>query len=253
MSALWLMLGSALVAVALADDCVCPGGRQWAGIASKADAQEARINRLAGRVEAVAEKLRVGGEKVKHFLGDFRELEFRVDELEGNGCDARHYQCGGNTPYCIADTLVCDGSPDCPNGSDESEDICHIPIPAGTVLIGHLNTDHDFCTRRKPTEMDLIITSVTRSKYFQSRLQVKANLDLKYTAEGAEQEDVLPVEGYYNFGTHQLVILPPENDRLGLVCSFRAGNDNRCSAAIVHEASLAHCGDDFVFVRKDDH
>ena len=86
---------------------------------------------------------------------------------------------------------------------------------------------------------------------FQSRLKVKANLRLKFHAEGAEHEDVLPVKGYYNFGNHQLIILPPEDDRLGLICDFRAGNDNRCLAAIVHEASLAHCGDDFVFVKKE--
>ena len=252
MSALWLLLCGA-VGLALADDCVCPGGRQWGGIASKADAQEARINRLAGRVETVAAKLAAGGERVKNFMGEFRELEYRVDQLQGNGCESRHYQCGGNTPYCISDLLTCDGSNDCPNGSDESEETCHNPIPAGTTLIGHLNRDHDFCTSRKPTEMDLVITSVQRSKYFQSRLKVRANLNIVYQAEGAEQTDVLPVEGYYNFGTHQLVILPPESDRLGLVCNFRAGNDNRCNAAIVHEASLTHCGDDFVFVRQDDH
>jgi hypothetical protein len=242
------MLGMALVASA--EDCVCPGGRQWGSVSSKADAQEARINRLAGRVEVVAEKLRAGGERVKKFLGEFRELEFRVDELEGNGCEARHYQCGGNTPYCISDLLTCDGTKDCENGSDESEELCHNPIPAGTTLIGHLNRDHDFCTSRKPTEMDLVITSVTRAKYFQARLQVKANLILKYMAQGAEQTDVLPVSGYYNYGTHTLIILPPESDRLGLVCKFRAGNDDRCLAAIVHEATLEHCSDDFIFIRE---
>lgn len=250
MGALWLML-VALVSCAWADHhCICPGSRQAANVAAKAEAQEARLNRLAGRVEAVAEKLRVGGERVKHFLENFRELEFRVDGLEGNGCEKRHYQCGGDTPYCISDILTCDGSPDCPNGSDESEDTCHVPIPAGTTFIGHLNTDHDFCTHRKPHELDLVITGVTRAKYFQSVLQVKANLVIKYQDHGAEQTDVVPVSGYYNFGGHSLVILPSDTNRLALVCKFRAGNDERCFAAIVHEATLEHCGDDFVFVRE---
>lgn len=35
-------------------------------------------------------------------------------------------------------------------------------------------------------------------------------------------------------------------------CSrFREGNDDRCLAAIVHEMSLTHCGDDFIFVRDN--
>nr|QQZ02316.1 giant globin linker protein [Platynereis dumerilii] len=256
MSALWLLLGAAaLCAIASADhhaDCSCPGGRQWGSVAAKTDAQEARINRLAGKVEAVAEKLRKGKKRVKNFLEEFQELEYRVNEIEGNGCETRHFQCGGDFPYCISDLLCCDGSNDCPNGADENNaTTCHIPIPAGTVLIGHLNTDHDFCTKRKPTEIDLIITSIVRPEYLKSRLLVKANLRLKFFAEGAEQEDVLPVKGYYNFCNHQLVILPPESDRLGLVCNFRAGNDHRCLAAIVHEASLTHCGDDFIFVKEE--
>nr|P18208.1 RecName: Full=Giant extracellular hemoglobin linker 2 chain [Tylorrhynchus heterochaetus] len=235
------------------DDCVCPGGREWASVASKADSQEARVNRLAGRVEALAENLRAGGDRLSHYKSEFRELEFRVDELEGNGCEPRHFQCGGSAMECISDLLTCDGSPDCANGADEDSDVCHIPPIAGTLLVGHLNTDHDFCTKRKPNEFDLFISSVQRSSYFQSRLKVKGNLQIKYTAEGRDQEDVLQVKGYYNFGTHQLVILPPEDDRLGIVCNFRAGNDDRCRAHIVHEASLEHCGDDFVFVKEDDH
>lgn len=42
----------------------------------------------------------------------------------GNGCEKRHYQCGDDARTCIGDILVCDGSPDCPNGSDEDEDTC---------------------------------------------------------------------------------------------------------------------------------
>ena len=85
MSALWLLLGAvALSALASADHhCVCPGGREWGQVVSKARAQEDRINRLAGRVETIADKLRTGGERVKKFLNEFRELEYRVDELAG--------------------------------------------------------------------------------------------------------------------------------------------------------------------------
>ena len=85
MSALWLLLGAlALSSLASAGkNCVCPGGREWGRIAAKADAQEERINRLAGRVETVADNLRTGGERVKKFLNEFREVEYVVNELAG--------------------------------------------------------------------------------------------------------------------------------------------------------------------------
>lgn len=193
MRALWLL--TLLVAGALADhhheeDCDCPGGSRWGSIAARTSTQEADINRVAGRIEALAGRMQANIDNFKNkMLPDFRDMVFRVNEIQGNpfsslckvfsivkdgfvtitqnsglynpnncqssfkkkipqfpnvepmsflniinlklagnGCEKRHYQCGGDEPRCISDLLVCDGSPDCPNGSDEDEDTCRESI-----------------------------------------------------------------------------------------------------------------------------
>lgn len=88
MQALWLVT---LVATAFAvhqahASCVCPGSREWSNIANKADAQEARLNRLGERVTAVHELLNKGKKKFETMRRRFSELSYRVTEVEGKYC-----------------------------------------------------------------------------------------------------------------------------------------------------------------------
>lgn len=45
-------------------------------------------------------------------------------------CASREGEYGCNSLFCISRTLLCDGHPDCPNGSDETPSLC------GTSTIG---------------------------------------------------------------------------------------------------------------------
>ena len=78
---------------------------------------------------------------------------------------------------------------------------------------------------------------------------IKGSLRIKFHDKYQAGEDVLQVKGYYNFASRMLVLQPPEDDRLGLVCKFRGGHDDKCEASIVHEASLKSCSD-FIFVKQ---
>jgi hypothetical protein len=64
-----------------------------------------------------------------------------------------------------------------------------------------------------------------------------------------EGEVALPTVGYYRFATQNLILLPPEDDRLGLICDFDGSNPDRCVGNIVRETSLEPCAR-FIFHRQ---
>ena len=39
-------------------------------------------------------------------------------------CNSMSFNCTKGTPKCIPELWVCDGEPECSDGSDESQDIC---------------------------------------------------------------------------------------------------------------------------------
>ncbi len=84
---------------------------------------------------------------------------------------------------------------------------------------------------------------------FQARLDIRGNLKFKYETKTQAGEDVVAVKGYYNFASRMLVVLPPEDNRLGLTCTFSGGRDDKCEASIVYEGTLEPCAT-FTFVKQ---
>jgi hypothetical protein len=174
-----------------------------------------------------------------------RTVRALVTSLTGNGCGKRDYQCGGTDPQCVSYLMVCDGVQDCRNGNDEKR--CDLPVHKGDVFEGHMI--FDYCTKRQPDTMTMRITDVYRAEYFKPIAKVNVDVGIDVTNRGVHIHAELPTIGWYNVGLRRLILMPPEADRLGLVCQFDDGSRERCIADIKHEASLETCAK-LVFVRQ---
>jgi hypothetical protein len=202
-----------------------------------------RLDHLTDRIHDLNAKIdhRIDPERIKKA----HSLEHRVVRLEGDGCGKREFQCGNDDPQCIGSLLVCDGVKDCRNGHDEES--CELPTTAGSYFEGHVITDT--CTKRRPDVISVEITSVRRDSYFQTVAYVRAIIHITYAGRAVEGEVALPTVGFYSFGSHKLILAPPEDDRLGLVCEFDGYNADKCQGKIVHEGSLETCAT-LLFTRR---
>jgi hypothetical protein len=223
------------VAATVADD----HSADFEKLDDRLDHLTARVHDLVAKIEA-----RVDADRIKRA----RSLEQRVVTLEGDGCGKREFQCGSDDPQCIGTLLVCDGIKDCRNGHDEEN--CELPTTAGSYFEGHVVTDT--CTKRRPDIISIEITSVRRDSYFSTVAYVRALVHITYESDLQAGEVALPTVGYYSFGSSKLVLAPPEDDRLGLVCEFDGYNADKCQGTIVHEASLETCAT-LVFTRRANH
>jgi len=202
-----------------------------------------RLDHLTARIHDLVAKIdqRVDPARIRKA----HSLEQRVVQLEGDGCGNREFQCGSDDPQCIGSLLVCDGVKDCRNGRDE--DHCELPTTVGSYFEGHVITDT--CTKLRPDIISVEITSVRRDNYFSTVAYVRAIIHIAYANNKMEGEVSLPTTGFYTFGSHKLVLTPPEDDRLGLVCEFDGYNADKCDGKIMHEASKEVCAT-LLFVRK---
>lgn len=194
-----------------------------------------RIDSITARIKQLANKIdeRTDPEKI----AKAHSLEARVVNLEGNGCKDREFQCGGDDPQCIGVLLACDGRKDCRNGADEEN--CDLHFKVGDVFDGHVISDT--CTKRQPDVISFEIKSIRRDTYFNTVAFLRVNIHIEFENDRYEGAVSLPTVGYYNFGNHKLIVVPPESDRLGLVCQFDGYDWNRCHGEIKHEASLNTC------------
>jgi hypothetical protein len=192
------------------------------------DALTARIQHINDRIDA-----RVDPELIEKA----KSLEARVVHIEGSGCKKREFQCGGDDPQCVGALLVCDGHKDCRNGEDEEN--CDLHFNVGDVFDGHVITDT--CTQRQPDTISFEIKSIRRDTYFNTVAFMRININIEFENDKIEGAVSLPTVGYYNFGTHKLAIIPPESDRLGLICEFDGSDWDTCHGEIKHESSLHTC------------
>jgi hypothetical protein len=179
-----------------------------------------------------------------------RSLAHRIHKLEGTRCDKAHYDCGGDDNECVSRLVVCDGIKDCRNGDDEKH--CELPTHSGDKF--HGKVVYDRCTQRHPKTMDITITAVKRMPAFTAVNLVRANFHISAENHGEEIDVDLPTVGYYRYATQNLVLLPPEDDNLALICDFDGANPDMCVGDIVYQDSLKACAR-FVFhrVHHDDH
>jgi hypothetical protein len=208
------------------------------------------FNRLEERLDEFTSRLMTLEHKIekrvdKDRINKARGARSLVEALTGNGCAAREFQCGGSDPQCVSALMVCDGIQDCRNGKDEDD--CRVPLSVGDVFEGHMVWDR--CTKRQPSGMTLRVTGVTRSSFFQPFAKVNVDIGIDVVNNKIRAHVELPTKGMYSTGLRRLVLMPPESDRLGLVCQFGAGSQDRCIGTIKHEASLDECAK-LIFVRK---
>jgi len=78
---------------------------------------------------------------------------------------------------------------------------------------------------------------------------IRATLFISVEDDEEEHEVALQSEGYYRYNSHRIILLPPENDQLGLVCEFDGHDFDKCVGNIVRESSLEPCAQ-FIFFRE---
>jgi hypothetical protein len=207
---------------------------------------EKRLDILVAKLHDLDEHLdeRLDPERKERALS----FEHRVSQLEEDTCEEHHYQCGGDDPECVSRLLVCDGVEDCRNGADEEN--CDMPTHPGDVFVGHVV--YDRCTQRHPEEITVKITGVSVNEAYPAFPSVRATIYIDVEDEEEEGSVALPTTGYYRFATHKLVLLPPEDDRLGLVCDFDGFDNDKCVGHVVRESTLEPCAEFIFFREKED-
>jgi hypothetical protein len=241
-----VLVAANAAAVANSERCECvfnnPYGYRGgaAGSSAQLKSLEERIVKVAARVQEIQNYWDNTVQPQRDaFKARTDDLVNRVHDLE-EADGAEGFDCGGDDLQRISRLFVCDGTKDCANGHDEDDATCHAAIAAGTVLKGD-HVANDDCTRRRPDKLSIVITSAKRLSWFQNRIQVTANVNVEFNSEDSEATASLPTSGYFWFATRELVLFPPENDRLGITCRFNT--DNSCRGHIVHEASGESCAD----------
>jgi len=141
--------------------------------------------------------------------------------------------------------FVCDGVKDCRNGEDEKH--CELPTKNGDEFEGHVVFDK--CTQRHPDTITFSITGVKVAPAFTAITGLRASIHIAKETREYDADVSLPTIGYYRYATQNLVLMPPEDDGLGLICDFDGHNPDKCVGHIVHVASLEKCAK-FIFFRK---
>jgi hypothetical protein len=204
---------------------------------------EKRLDVLTSRLHDLDESLddRLDEEKKEQALS----FDHRIRLLEKSECEEEHHVPCGTDSECVFRLFVCDGHEDCHNGEDEKN--CDLPTNVGDTFIGHVV--YDECTQRHPDTITMKITGVKVTEAFPAFPWIRATLFISVEDEEEEQEAALRTVGYYRYSTDRLILLPPEDDRLGLVCQFDGYDFDKCVGNIVRESSLEPCAQ-FIFLRK---
>jgi len=79
---------------------------------------------------------------------------------------------------------------------------------------------------------------------------LRATIEIESESREHELHVSLPTVGYYRFATQNLVLLPPEEDGLALVCDFDGHNADRCVGDIKRVVNLETCAQ-FIFFREN--
>jgi len=108
---------------------------------------------------------------------------------------------------------------------------------------------YDNCTQRRPEVIGFTITAIQIRPAYPSFPFVRANIEIAKDTHDTEVEVSLPTVGYYRYASHKLILLPPEDDGLALVCDFDGHDHDRCVGHIKKVISLETCAE-FIFFRE---
>jgi len=175
---------------------------------------------------------------------EVKRLKARVRNLEDDGCDDHHVQCGGDVPECISPLFVCDGHKDCKNGNDESEYTCSDrPYHVGSTISGI--TSWTDCITHLPHITVVTITANHQPEAYTSRVFVRGVVSFEVD-EHSHLVTSYSVKGYWNPGRRALVLIP-DNEREksvyahAVVCKFNLGSHDEADCTIGTVASKHVC------------
>jgi hypothetical protein len=248
-----LVLVAVMVVAVCADHHTMPADASHPTPADDAHDHTVDFEKLDDRIDHLIDRFHDLNMKIDARIDPARmrkahSLEERVVRLEGNGCEPKEFQCGTDNPQCIGRILVCDGIKDCRNGHDE--EYCELHLNVNDYFEGHVISDT--CTKRQPDVISFEVKAVRRDPYFNNVAFMRILMHIEFEDKLRSGKVSLPTIAYYNFGSKKLIVMPPEDDRLGMSCEFDGYNLDRCKGEIKHEASLEVCAT-LLFTRKKDH
>lgn len=205
----------------------------------RSDVNQLRLDRLTAAVEnAEAEFKTLDNHDDDH---DVDHLEGRLEKLTGNGCEKREFQCGGVSPQCVSNLLVCDGSADCDNGHDEDDNVCVNLMTEGSSW--SWDADWGTCVSSQGHAGKMLITSATRSKSFSSWVKLGVTITMD---DGNDHDDkfdtALSTGGIWTFAGRKLIIYPGTPGFPATVCRFENGNNDHCEGELVKIDTWETCG-----------
>jgi hypothetical protein len=235
-----LLLGAVLLGVALAESEELFYRYRVGALKSIIEDVEGKVTDLNNYWKAkFGPALVIPGDSSTKYSVIQQNLRADVARLEGAACPEGTYRCDSGD--CIGNILVCDGSNDCPDGSDEDEHWCAIETPAGTVLEGGI-WEEDGCTKRGPERIRVVVNYARAIPWMPNRILLGATVVVSFRKDGRLDTGNLFSSGSYNFATRELVLSPPDDDRIALACRFNGIRHDVCEGRFFRESSGETCG-----------
>jgi hypothetical protein len=207
----------------------------------RVQSQNLHIDKLLEEVEKLEEEFHKLSDIPGKDVGD--KLKARVRNLEDDGCDDEHVQCGGEVPECISPLFVCDGIKDCKNGNDEANYTCSDrPYHVGSTIAG-ITSWHD-CVNHLPHTTVVTITAYEKPEAYPSRVYVRAVVSFEVD-EHSHLVQSYNAKGYWNAGRRALVLIPEATEKTeyanAIVCKFNLGSHDEADCTIGTIVSKHEC------------
>jgi len=192
--------------------------------------QEARLDDLENYFQGLVDKYDAIASDKDARVQRYKTLREKIWALESH-CGKDHYSCAENE--CIGRMLMCDGTPDCRNGRDETPETCRIITEVGTAWEGRI-TVQDSCTSRKPHFWRFVSTGVEVDPYFPAIPKIRASIVVRYMKDGEEVEESMNSHGIFDFTDNRVVLYSEDGDNLVFSCYYDQWNDDDCRGELSH-------------------
>jgi len=183
-----------------------------------------RLERLEARLQAIKDRLDED-DLIDHSL----DVIAAVEAQEGAGCVEGEFRCGGST-MCVSTLLACDGTQDCPNNDDESEERCTNKALAGESFEGRIHWTG--CQANDDSDITIAIIGRTDYNYFHSRTWISSRTTFDY----GNKQHAFDSKGYIDYGTNGFFLR--SNDHVNADCHFITPDTVDC---VMEDSSGATC------------